>query len=136
MRTRSEDGQVEALVAGAERDAIGKVGNGIADICEVIVVHLAIAIDILEHGVTSLRIDLVELEAAVIVHGITLLEVSDGVSVEVATSQTGDGRIDISYLVRQCREITANAIAEVADVVAPAQLKLEALVLYVSGIDR
>ena len=55
---------------------------------------------------------------------------------EVATAQTRDRWIDVCYLIAQGREVTTDAVVEIADVVAPAKFKLETLVLYVTGIHR
>ena len=82
------DADIIVYVGCGERDTVGELGDSITDIGEVIIVHLAIVVDILEERITSSGINLVELEATVVIDRIALLEISNGVSMEVATSQT------------------------------------------------
>ena len=136
VRTGSEYGQVDALIGRCEGETIGEVGNGIADAGQVAIRYFSVAIQILEQRITRLLVDAGKLIAAEVVNGIALLEVGDGVSVEVATAQAGDRGIDVGHLIAQSREVGTDAVVEVADMVAPAQFKLKSLVLNVTGIHR
>ena len=131
----AEDGEIEALVCSCQRDTIGNLGDRVANIGTVVIIHHTVTIQVLKQGISCLWINLVELIAAEIIDGIALLEVGDGISMETSTAETCKRGIEIGHLIAQRREVSTNAVAEVTDMVTPAEVELETFVLHVSSVD-